>query len=111
MRSDRPVWLVVAAVCDCRKVAVTIMEAPSDPATHVAGWDGVDPADEVVKAGDDWRVLVTEVATEMAERTGLPIGTCCTAVLVGDFSDVKDAQRRAIEDEVYPILAGLQDAA
>jgi hypothetical protein len=54
---------------------------------------------------------VAKAATEMAERTGLPIGLCCTAVLVGDFSDSGDLRRRAIEDEVYPILDRLRAEA
>jgi hypothetical protein len=65
----------------------------------------------VVIVGDDWRPLVAKVATAMAERTGLPISTCCTALLVGNFSDSNDLRRRAIEDEVYSIVDALRGAA
>jgi hypothetical protein len=99
----QPAWLVMASICDCNKVAVTVMNAPSDPETWKAGWDGADPMSEVVKVGEDWRPLVREAAMEMAQRTSLMIGACCTAVYVDD------PQRLAMENEVVPILYALID--
>ena len=107
LRSEpvQPAWLVMASVCDCNKVAVTVMDAPSDPETWQAGWDGADPMSEVVRVGEDWRPLAREAATEMAQRTSLMISACCTAVYVDE------PQRPAIENEVVSILYALIDEA
>lgn len=108
--TERPAWLVLASICDCNKVAASIFDRAnvSDDAWS-AGFDGVDPMSEVIRSGPDWRQMLVETTMEMAERTGLTISDCCTAVYVGDLSNRNDPQRQAIEEEAAAILYALAD--
>jgi hypothetical protein len=99
-RSD---WLVVATVCDCNNVAVTIMDGSRLPDDY--SWADASP-EEIGLSGLDWRPLAIEAAGAMARRTGLLISPCCTVVAAGD----DEPRQRAIENEASEILYPLQDA-
>jgi hypothetical protein len=81
MNTTRPAWLVLATICSCNKVAVTIMDR-----AHVSdideawapGFDGADPDSQVVMSGPDWRPLIVEAAKQMRERSSLPISPGCS---------------------------------
>lgn len=89
MSTAPPKWLVSACLCDCDKVALTILEGCKlDPEATLTA----DDDNEVVATGDDWRDLYRPVALEMATRTGRPISGCCTTVVTGgDNTGIEDA--------------------
>lgn len=70
-------WLVIASVCDCNKVALTLMSTDSfDPnASAEAAHD-----DEVVALCDDWPATAERLALEMHIRTGLRVSGPCSVV-------------------------------
>jgi hypothetical protein len=70
-------WYAVATECDCGYVAVTLLATKTldQTATAEAEHDG-----ETVAWGDDWRALVKQVSSEMAERTGLPVSAMCSVL-------------------------------
>lgn len=77
-------WFVVAAVCDCNKIGITVMDAARVQDTSTS-------EDEAVATGHDWRQLVTDTATEMHRRTGLkPSGTCAVADRADDLTFVNE---------------------
>ena len=101
-KSERPAWLVLAMICDCDLVALTIMNRAHVADTDEAwspGIDGAHPGSEVVMSGPDWRPLIVEAAKEMRDRSGRPISTLCTTASVGDA-----VQCRALEEEASEIL-------
>src|SRR5690606_30709344 len=56
-------WLVIAAVCDCPGVAVTVMDN-WQPGTEAPG------PGEMTATGPDWRTLVPYLARDLARETG-----------------------------------------
>jgi hypothetical protein len=100
-KRKRPAWLVGATVCDCNKVAAYNMKREM-----VGSWDEDDSENEIVRTGDDWRPILAEVVTGLADRTGLTIsGSCTNFFLEGHSDDI-----RTIEEEAARILCGLADA-
>lgn len=92
-------WLVIAAICDCNKVAITVMD-DYDPATTEAG------ENEATATGPNWRDLVPVVARDLMERTGLTLSGMCT---VGSTED-PDA-RAALTTEAVNLVYALADSA
>lgn len=70
-------WIVIASICDCGHVALTIASADTlDPnASADAEHD-----EEVVVCGDDWRQLAITAAMTLHTATGHPISAMCTVV-------------------------------
>ena len=70
-------WYAVATECDCGYVAVTLLarQTLDYEATAEAEHNG-----EAVAWGEDWRALVKQVSSEMAERTGLPVSAMCSVL-------------------------------
>jgi hypothetical protein len=94
-------WMVVAAVCSCGGTAVTILD------TSTLGPDAPDEAEhdgEVVATGPDWRPLPTQVATEMARRTGTTILARCTVVSIRE-----QQERDQVADEAIRLLYQVAD--
>lgn len=93
-----PEWLVIAAICDCNKVAITVMNN-HDPANTEAG------EDEVTATGPNWQALVPVVAHDLMNRTGLTLSGMCT---VGSTKD-PDA-RAALTTEAVNLVYALADS-
>lgn len=57
-------WLILASICDCNHVAITVMEAGTYPP------DSIEPDGdlEVTRRGVDWHPLVIEAAQELHQR-------------------------------------------
>ena len=85
-------WLVIAAVCDCPRVAVTVMDH------WTPGSEGADPG-ELTATGPDWRPLVRDLAARLHRETGLPISGMCTNVFVRD-----NAQHWPLRNEVTELV-------
>lgn len=96
-------WLVIAAVCECDKVAVTVMDAAACDQNASAEADG---EHEIVATGTDWLPLVEQTAKAMAERSGVPISGQCTVVVARD-----QKQQQAIDDTATALLYRLQAEA
>ncbi|TGB13300.1 hypothetical protein [Streptomyces sp. MZ04] len=65
-------WLVLASVCSCDGVAVTVM-GRWESGTEEPGGE-----DEVTAVGPDWKPLAALVARELHDYTGLPVFARCT---------------------------------
>lgn len=72
-------WLVIASICDCDRVAVTLMDR-WQPGTECAGEDET----TTIAVGDDWRYVVPSMAREHSRDTGLPISGQCTVTIADD---------------------------
>lgn len=91
-------WLVIAAVCDCPRVAVTVMDNWT-PGTEAPG------PGEMTATGPDWRPLVPYLARALARETGLPISGMCTVVITRDRE-----QHAQIANEVTALVYATADA-
>lgn len=92
-------WLVIAAICDCNRVAITVMD-DYDPANTEAG------DDEATATGPNWQALVPVVAHALMERTGLTLSGMCT---VGSTKDPE--ARAALTTEAVNLVYALADSA
>jgi len=90
-------WLVIAAVCDCPHVAVSVMDH------WTPGSEGADPG-ELTATGPDWRPLVRDLAVRLHRDTGLPISGMCTFVYVRDRE-----QQAALCNDVTELVYALAD--
>lgn len=90
-------WLVIASICDCNRVAITVIENPSD----------LEPEDDgaVYANGPDWRALVPYAARALSTESGRPISGMCTVVYPRD-----SAQREAITTEAVNLVYATADA-
>ena len=106
-------WVVQARVCGCCSNIQVII--------YSGEWarDGINTGNRsVTLAGDDWRPLITEAATEMQRRTGRPISIeCCQIYGVAARVDVDlddlpldNFTHAEIAEEVTDILSELADA-
>jgi hypothetical protein len=96
-------WLVIAAICDCGHVAITVMNN-HDP-------DNTEPSsdEEITATGPDWRPLVPKVANALHDRTGCRISGMCSTVLVRrDHADQKPALLTELTNLVYATAEGDQ---
>ena len=100
-------WLVVAEICDCcRNVKTEIVGGK-----FIRGGDAniylsdqyAQNDNKIVRAGNDWRPLVVDAATEMQRRTRRPISPGCTTILVNDYDF------HSIAEEAVDILFALTD--
>jgi hypothetical protein len=82
-------YLVVAALCDCGGVAVSVLDGCYDPSNLTP-----DP-DEVLLVGPDWRPLVTRAAGELQKSTGAKVLARCTVAMVP--SRLPDHREREFE--------------
>ena len=75
--TEPPDWLVIAGLCDCNHVALSIAHPECFDAD-----ESIEPVhdNEVVAYGARWQALVAPLAITMAERSGLPISAMCTSV-------------------------------
>lgn len=90
-------YLVLAAICDCEGVAISVLDDCYDP-HHLEPEEN-----EVLYVGPDWQPLVTRAAAELHARTGLPVLARCTVVV---------SQRQAqLTDEVTDALYAAYGAA
>lgn len=91
-------WLVIAAICDCARVAITLMDR-WQPGTERAGEDET----TAIAVGDDWRYVVPSMAREHSRDTGLPISGQCTVTIAddpgGEISRQATALVYAVADE------------
>lgn len=91
-------WLVIAAICDCNKVAITVMNN-HDPANTEAD------DNEATATGPDWRTLVPAVASALQERTGLALSGMCTVA-----STRNPDARATVTTEATNLVYALADA-
>jgi hypothetical protein len=98
-RPEAKTWLVIAALCDCGHVAVTVMD------DWTPGSDQAEHDHEVVVTGPDWRPLARYAAREVHRRTGLRISGMCTAVYCRDAQE-----QQALRSEATSFVYGLADA-
>ena len=102
--TEPPDWLVIAGLCDCNHVAMSIIHPDCfDP--HASEPEG---EYEAVARGADWAPLVAPLAVTVAERSGLPISAMCTAVYLPRADDMnpteqEHAAQQQIVNDVYRI--------
>lgn len=91
------VWLVIASICDCDRVAITAIENPAD----------TEPEDDgaIYTTGPDWRPLVPYAARALNEASGRPISGMCTVVYPRE-----SAQREALTTEAVNLVYATADA-
>lgn len=70
-------WLVVAALCDCNRVAITVMDR------WTPGTEAPDPGERTA-VGADWRPLAQRLALDLRQATGRPISAPCSTVIARD---------------------------
>ncbi|MGW0805965.1 hypothetical protein [Nonomuraea sp. NPDC002799] len=95
-----PGWLVIASVCDCPHVAITIMHTSACDPNGSAEADG----DEIVLTGPGWRDLIEPAARALAARTGLRISAMCTTVMVK-----ADQDKTAISNEATDLIYAMAE--
>jgi len=91
-------WLVIASICDCDRVAVTVMDR------WAPGTEAPDPGERTA-VGADWRPLVEQLARDLQRETGLPISGQCTVVHAQD-PDQRQALASEATELVYAIAEG-----
>lgn len=91
-------WLVIASICDCDRVAITVMEH------WKPGTEAADPG-EMTATGPDWRTLVPYLARDLHRASGLPISGMCTVVYVRD-----PEQHWPLRNEVTDLVYATADA-
>jgi hypothetical protein len=92
-------WLVIAAICDCDRVAITVMDH------WAAGTEAPDQC-EMTAVGPDWRPLVPYLARDLHHASGCPISGMCTTVYVRD-----PEHQTALRDEVVRLVYATAEAA
>ena len=87
-------YLVLAVVCDCGGVAVSVLDGCYER-------DNLEPGeDEVLYVGPDWEPLVARAVQELHMQTGLPVLARCTAIYMSSKLPDRREQELRLDDEV-----------
>lgn len=99
MTSD---WLVLASICDCNHVAITVMEPGAYDHNNTAPGAG-----EVTLTGTDWRPLVVEAAQELHQQhPDCRISPMCTTAYATNSDNWPLTE--AVTNALYDALDDLQ---
>lgn len=96
-------WLAIAAVCDCPRVAITVMD------NWTPGTEAADPG-ELTATGPDWRPLVQDLAVRLHRDTALPISGMCTVAITRDRA-LQAALSKDVTEFVYAVADRQNTAA
>jgi hypothetical protein len=92
-------YLVVASICDCGGVALSVLDGCYDPGNLTPD------ENEVLLRGTDWRPLVVRAARELQESTGVNVLARCSVAYASssrpDQREVEDALENEMRDVLY----------